>query len=402
MTRKERSGIIILLGALSALGPFSIDMYLPGFPSIAASLKTSVAVVGYSLTSYFIGISLGQLIYGPLTDRFGRKIPLLVGLGLYLVAAAACALSPSIAWLVITRFLMALGVCVGMVASRAIVRDLFPVNEIAGVFSAFMLIIAVSPMLAPSAGGFVASHLGWRFIFVILVIFAAILIVTVALLLSESKRPDPMVSMRPGSIIAQYITVAKNRQFLVYAIVSGLGSAGLFAYISDSSYVFMQLFGLSQAQFGWAFSLNAAGLIIGSQVNRFLLRKFNSRQITGVCVRAQVIIGAVLVAGAVLNLTPMGGMIALLIAFLFFTGILNPNAAALALEPFTSHAGSASALLGSIQMALGAIASGVVSSLVHHNAIPMAATMWSSALLGVGLLALMRRAERAEGTQAAG
>ncbi|HUX49214.1 MAG TPA: Bcr/CflA family efflux MFS transporter, partial [Spirochaetia bacterium] len=285
MTRKERTGIIILLGALSALGPFSIDMYLPGFPSIAASLKTSVAVVGYSLTSYFIGISFGQLIYGPLTDRFGRKIPLLVGLGLYLVAAAACAFSSSIAWLVITRFLMALGVCVGMVASRAIVRDLFPINEIAGVFSAFMLIIAVSPMLAPSAGGFVASHLGWRFIFIILVLFAAILIVTVALLLSESKRPDPLVSMKPGRIIAQYMTVAKNRQFLVYAVVSGLGSAGLFAYISDSSYVFMQLFGLTQTQFGWAFSLNAAGLIIGSQVNRFLLRRYSSRQITGVCVR---------------------------------------------------------------------------------------------------------------------
>ncbi len=391
MNRNKRTEIIIVLGSLAALGPFSIDMYLPGFSAIASDLKTTIAAVGYSLTSYFIGISVGQLVYGPLTDRYGRKRPLIVGLSIYIVTAVGCSLSPSIEWLITLRLLMALGACVGIVVSRAVVRDLFPVNEIAGVFSTFMLIIAVSPMLAPSIGGYVTKNLGWQVIFFILAGFSALLLLVTIRWLPESKKPDESVSLRPVKMFRQYAEVARDRQFLAYAIIGGLGSAGLFAYISGSSFVFMELFGLSQTQFGWVFALNAGGLIVGSQVNRLLLRRHTSAQIVSFFVRAQVLIGAVLVAVFLVGIAKVGVVVPLLIVFLFCTGVSNPNTAALALEPFTANAGSASALLGSIQMAVGALATAIVSSLANGTALPMVLTIWGSAVAGLLALSLARR-----------
>jgi DHA1 family bicyclomycin/chloramphenicol resistance-like MFS transporter len=314
-----------------------------------------------------------------------------VGLSIYIVTAVGCSLSPSIEWLITLRLLMALGACVGIVVSRAVVRDLFPVNEIAGVFSTFMLIIAVSPMLAPSIGGYVTKNLGWQVIFFILAGFSALLLLVTIRWLPESKKPDESVSLRPVKMFRQYAEVARDRQFLAYAIIGGLGSAGLFAYISGSSFVFMELFGLSQTQFGWVFALNAGGLIVGSQVNRLLLRRHTSAQIVSFFVRAQVLIGAVLVAVFLVGIAKVGVVVPLLIVFLFCTGVSNPNTAALALEPFTANAGSASALLGSIQMAVGALATAIVSSLANGTALPMVLTIWGSAVAGLLALSLARR-----------
>ena len=391
MTKRQRLGIIFILGALSTLGPFSIDMYLPGFAKVALDLRTSLAAVGYSLTSYFIGISVGQLFYGPLIDRYGRKWPLLAGLLLYVLAAAACALSPSIAWLVGARLVMALGACVGLVVGRAIVRDLFPVSETASIFSTLMLVIAVSPALAPSVGGLLSDTLGWRFIFVVLALVSVGLFLIVLLRLPESKGPDPTASLRPKGIALQYLTVARNPQFLIYAPASGLASGGLFAYIAGAPTVFLDLYGLSQEQFAIVFALNASGLILGSQVNRLLLKRYASARITEVCVALEILLGVLLGLSFILRISSLPLVIALLFSFLFCQGIVNPNATAIALEPFSTGIGTASALLGGVQMVMAAIVTGVVSILTNGTAIPMAATMLGSAGMSYLLIAGFRR-----------
>ncbi len=401
MTKRQRAGTIFILGALSTLGPFSIDMYLPGFAKVAQDLRTSLATVGYSLTSYFIGISVGQLVYGPVIDRYGRKRPLLAGLFLYLLAAAACALSPSIAWLVGARLVMALGACVGLVVGRAIVRDLFPVSESASIFSTLMLVIAVSPALAPSVGGLLSDTLGWRFIFIVLALVSAGLALSVLFRLPESRGPDPSVSLRTKEIARQYLRVAREPQFLIYAPASGLASGGLFAYISGAPTVFLNLYGLSQEQFALVFAVNASGLILGSQLNRLLLKRHSSARITEVCVTLEILLGVLLALSFILRISSLPLVIALLFSFLFCQGLVNPNATAIALEPFSSGIGTASALLGGVQMVMAAIVTGVVSLLANGTAIPMAVTMLGSAGLSYLLIAGFRRRSTV-GTPASG
>lgn len=391
MTPRRRHAIIGVLGALAALGPFTIDMYLPGFSSIAADLHTTIATVGYSLTSYFVGISLGQLVYGPLTDRYGRRRPLLIGLAIYVAAAAACALSPTVPWLIAARFFMALGACSGIVASRAVARDLFPVKELAGVFSTFMLIIAASPMLAPTVGGYVAANLGWRMIFAVLTVLAVAIAVAVAVGLPESKTPDRRVSLRVSKLIRRYAEVTVNRQFLTFALASGFGFSSILAYVSGAPFLLMHLLGLSQTQFGWGFALNALGIIVSSQVNRRLLKSFSPQTITRAAVSVQVVLGAGLATIAFLRFTPMVLVFALMFSFLFATGLVNPNTTALSIEPFSDSAGSAAALVGFVQMGIGAIASALVSALANGTAVPMMMVIWASALLNFLLLRTLGR-----------
>src|SRR5436189_5662559 len=201
---KKKFYIILVLGMLTALGPFSIDMYLPAFPSIAKGLNTTVAQVMLSLSSFFIGISAGQLVYGPLLERYGRKRPLYVGLVIYLLASIGCALATSVNGLILFRLLQALGGCAGMVAARAIVRDIFEVKENAKIFSSLMLVVAVSPIIAPTLGGYVTSTLGWRYVFAMLIIVDVIILVVITGFLPESKDPDPNFSLKPAPILKNF------------------------------------------------------------------------------------------------------------------------------------------------------------------------------------------------------
>ena len=207
MNKRKRSSLILILGLLSAIGPFSIDMYLPGFPTIAADLHTTVDYVAYSLSSFFIGICAGQLICGPLLDRFGRKRPLYVGLIIYIAASLGCAMSNSVELLIGFRFLQALGGCVGMVAPDAIVRDMFPVNENAKIFSLLILILGVSPIIAPTVGSYLIIAFGWHFVFIVLAIITALLLIVVIFLLPESKQPDPSMSLKPRPILNNFLFV---------------------------------------------------------------------------------------------------------------------------------------------------------------------------------------------------
>ncbi len=371
MTSKQKYSILFILGGLSALAPFSIDMYLPAFPSIAKSLQTDISHVALSLTSYFIGISIGQLFYGPITDKFGRKKPLIFGLSLFLIASIGCALSPSIDFLIAMRVILALGGCVGMVVSRAVVRDLFPVSEIPKIFSILMLIVGVAPILAPTIGGWVLAHSTWRTIFYFLTAFSFILIVCVALFLPESKNPNRAKSLKAKDVIRDYADVLQEKTFLYYAFGSSIAMAGMFAYISGSPFVFMDYFKFSEQEYSWVFGGNALGFILGSQLNRVFLNKFSPLQvITGSSVLLVVL--SVLIFGLFLvNALNPFVLISILFFYLFSLGLLVPNCTALALAPFTYNAGSASALIGFIQMLTGASISGLVSVLHNGTIFPM-------------------------------
>ena len=383
--------MILILGLLSAIGPFSIDMYLPGFPTIAADLNTSVDRVSYSLSSFFIGICIGQLICGPLLDRFGRKRPLYVGLVIYILASLGCALSDSVELLIGFRFLQALGGCVGMVAPGAIVRDIFPVKENAKIFSLLILILGVSPIIAPTVGSYVIAHLGWHAVFIVLAVLTTLLLVTVIFFLPESKQPDPSMSLRPKPILNNFLFVVKQPQFFTYAFAGAVAAAGLFAYLAGSPFVFMKIYNVTEQQYGWIFGLIAAGLITCSQLNNVLLKKYNSAQIIRVVLLVQTTIGVFLYVGSLMQWLNIYSMIGLIFLFLSCQGFSFPNSAALSLAPFTREAGSASALMGALQMGFGAVASAVVGLINNGTTVPMTAVMAGCALMGLVILTLGRK-----------
>ncbi|MEW6510790.1 MAG: multidrug effflux MFS transporter [Bacteroidota bacterium] len=384
MNHRRHTTLILVLGSLTAIGPFSIDMYLPGFPTIARDLGTDISHVGLSLTSYFVGISAGQLAYGPLLDRYGRKRPLMAGLLLYVFAAVACGLASSIPWLVAMRFVLALGACVGIVAARAIVRDLFPLKEVARIFSTLMLVLAVSPIVAPSVGAYVADVYGWRYIFAVLTAIAVLILLLVVALLPESRPPDRSISFHPVTLVRTYLNVFREPEFAAYGVASAAASAGLFAYIAASPSVFMGMYGLSEQQFGIVFSLSACGVVGASQVNRLWLRKRTSKEISIVAVVAQTTAAVVLLILAIIGV-PAAVLLALLFCYLVGLGFLSPNTTAVAIAPFTSHAGTASALMGSMQMAAGAIGSSLVSLFHTETAVPMAGVLLVASLGSLGL-----------------
>lgn len=386
MNKKKQNIIILVLGALAAMGPFSIDMYLPGFPQIANDLHTDIKHVAYSLTSYFVGISIGQLLYGPLIDRFGRKKPLIVGLSIYLFAAIGCAFAQDIYTLIGLRLILAIGACVGMVAGRAIIRDLFPVSETARMFSMLMLVMGVAPIVAPTLGGMVTSTLGWRYIFVILAIMSVLVLWAVIRALPESKGPDRNVSLKPTAVLSEFAQVFRTPGFMAYTLAGGISMAGMFAYISASPFVFMNLYGLSDTQYGWIFGLNAFGLIAGSQLNRVWLKRRSTLQVSLASTLFQSITGLALIAGTywlgggyVLTLT-------MIFSYLFWQGFISPNATAMSLAPFSHYAGSASALIGAMQMLSGALASALVGYLHNGTAAPMTLTMGGCAITASLLL----------------
>jgi len=383
--------LILILGLLTAIGPFSIDMYLPAFPDIAKGLHTSVAQVTLSLSSFFIGISAGQLLYGPLLERFGRKKPLYVGFCIYLLASLGCALAASVHALILLRLLQALGACVGMVAARAMVRDLFEVKENAKIFSMLMLVVAVSPIIAPTLGGYITAVLGWRFVFVMLIVVDLIILTGIYFLLPESKKPDPNFSFKPLPIIKNFAGVIRHPQFYTYALTAAISAAGLYAYIGGSPYVFMQLYKVTERQYGWIFALIALGLIGASQINSVLLKNYTSEQLIKVALSCQSIIGAAMVLITLFGWNDLFITIFLIFIFLCTQGFVFPNASALSLASFGNNAGSASALMGAIQMSIGAGTSALVSVLQNHTALPMTAVMACCAIVAFSVFSLGRK-----------
>jgi MFS transporter, DHA1 family, multidrug resistance protein len=391
MNQQKRPLLILILGLLSAIGPFSIDMYLPGFPVIATSLHTTVDRVAYSLSSFFIGLCAGQLLVGPLLDRFGRKKPLCIGLVLYILASIGCSFSASVEALIAFRFVQALGCCVGMVAPNAIVRDIFPVEENAKIFSLLILILGVSPILAPTVGSYVVAAFGWPMVFRVLAVVTALILGAVILWLPESKKEDPSISLRPKPILSGFARVAKEPQFTTYAFAGAIASAGLFAYLAGSPFIFMELYDVSEQQYGWIFALIAAGLIGSSQLNNVLLKQFSSAQIIRAVLLTQSLLGLLLAVGVLSGVLGLYGTIFFMFLFLSCQGFTFPNSAALAMAPFTTGAGSASALMGALQMAFGAIASALVGVFFNGTGVPMVFIMALCSVLGLIVLLTGRK-----------
>jgi len=385
MKRKQYIITVLILGALCTISPFSIDMYLPGFPAIAHDLGTTIDQIQLSLTAYLIGIAVGQLFYGPLLDRFGRKTPLYTGLVIYILASLACAFTTSVDALIAMRFLQAIGGCAGMVAAQALVRDLFPVNKTAQAFSLLVLVIAVSPMVAPTLGGYVTTAFGWHAVFILLAFITALIILAVYLTLPEGQLADRTLSLRPKAVLKNYQNVLKQPQFLVYMLAGGIATAAPLAYIAGSSDVFMNIYQVSAQEYGWIFALLASAMIGSTQLNHILLKKFSSEQIIRFTLYYQTAIGLLLVAGTVYGWYGKTSLIVLIFIFLTGQGLTNPNATALSLAPFTKNAGSASALLGSFRLAIGGLASAAVSVLHNNTAIPMVSVMALCAFTGLGL-----------------
>ena len=379
--------LTIYLGTLAALGPLAIDMYLPAFPRIADGFGARVPDVQHTLAAYFVGLALGQLVYGPLADRFGRKPPLYVGLALFALASAACALTWDVRSLAAARFVQALGGCAEMVIARAIVRDLFDDRQAARVFSSLVLVMGVAPILAPLAGGHLAGHLGWRAIFWALALAGVATLASTALFFRESLPPPRRVRQSAGDVARTYAGLLRHRAFVLHAMTLGVGTAGLFAYVGGSPYVFQRVFDVSEARFGLYFGPIACGIIGMSQVNGFLAGRADLRTVLRAALCAYALAGAALLAAAVSGAGGFWGIYVPLWVVIASMGLVFPNATVLAMSPHGRVAGNASAVLGFLQFGVSAVGGLVVGALQNAQATPTAVPMAAS-ICACGCLAL--------------
>ena len=363
--------LILILGFLTALSPFAIDMYLPAFPGIAKDFGTDVARVSLSLSSYFIGLAVGQVLYGPFLDRYGRRKPLYFGLTIFVLASFGCMTAHNVETLIAFRFIQALGGCAASVSAVAMVRDFFSIKESSKVFSLLVLILGASPLLAPTVGGYLASHVSWHWIFIILSAIALSLIAISFFLLPPDHSADHTVSLKIKPIVKNFIRVLKDRQFSTYTFTGAFASAGLFVYVAGSPIIFMDIFHVSAQVYGWIFAGLSIGFIGSSQLNILLIRFFKNEHILQFALVGQVLTGVVFLTATLNGWFGIVGTIACFFFYLACVGLTNPNASALALAPFTKNVGSASALMGAIQMAIGALASFVVGLFTADSALPI-------------------------------
>jgi len=388
MTRSRQRDllIILILGALSTVSPFSIDMYLPAFPQIAHDLGTTPAEISLSVSGYFIGLALGQLFYGPLLDRFGRKMPLYAGMSLFILASFGCLTAHTPGLFIAFRLLQAVGGCVASVGAVAMVRDFFPVEEAAKILSLLILVLSVSPLFAPTIGSFVTTTIGWRWIFAILGGFAVFVMAIVALFLPEGHKPDPDISLKPGAVLGEFLKIIENPKFYTYAIGGAFSFAGLFVYVTGSPIIFIDTYRVGARGYGLIFAVLAASFIGGSQFNIYLSRRHQDQRIFRIALVCQNVIILIMLFGTALGWFGLAANILLLMLYLPFCGMAYPNAAAIALSPFRKNVGSASALLGFIQMGVGALASTGVGLLHASDSLPIYAVMAATAVIGLVIL----------------
>ncbi len=379
----------VLLGALSAFAPMSIDMYLPALPSMARDFAVDVGQVQHTLAAFFIGIALGQLVYGPVSDAIGRRPPLLFGTGLYVLASLGCALAPTLESLVALRFVQALGGCAGMVIGRAVVRDLYTPQEAARVYSLLMLVMGVAPILAPTLGSSLLLLADWRWIFAVLVLFGAACLLASARMLPETR---PVHLAPVGGVLRGYAGVIADRRFLFAALAGGFSTAGLFSYISGSPAVLIEQYGLSPQAYGVAFGLCAAALIAGSQVNRHLLK---TRQPIEVFRRATLLVPLLGLNVLAVGLSGAGGpwgLIGAIFLQLSAYGFILPNSAAVALTGHPERAGAASALLGTLQFGCGGLFATVLGPLYDGTPAAMCGLMAAATFITCAAGRLLPRA----------
>ncbi len=368
----SRFKIILILGILTAYVPFSIDSYLPAMPTIAAFFGTSSARMTYSLSTFFIGFSLGQILYGPLLDRFGRKLPLYAGLLISILASLACISAWDMTSFIVFRFIQALGASVASVSALAMVRDFFPPEESSKIFSALVLVIGASPLLAPYIGSHILELLNWHWIFVFLISMALAIMILVRFALPVAYIPDKDASLKIMTVLRNYRDILFNPQFLTYAIGGAFSFASLFIYVAGSPIIFMENYKVSPQVFGIIFAGLSIGFISASQLNILVLKYFSSQQIFRFALISQFIIGTLYFTGVVNHWFNRDLNIVFLFLVLFCIGFISPNGIALALAPIHKNLGTASALVGMIRIGIAGLASASIGLLKATDSIPVA------------------------------
>ncbi|WP_309238483.1 multidrug effflux MFS transporter [Actinoplanes aureus] len=389
----RRFRIVLVLGFLTALGPLTIDMYLPALPTITTDLHTSAAAVQLTLTGTLVGLAFGQLLIGPLSDAVGRRLPLLAGVAVHVLASILCVFAPDLAMLGTLRVLQGLGAAAAAVVAMAMVRDLFDGFAAARLFSRLMLVVGVAPILAPTVGGLVLGWTSWRGVFVVLAAAGAAIMVAAALVLPETL---PATGRRSGGVrgtVRDYGRLFTDRVYVGLVLVAGLAMAALFAYVSGSSYVFQDEYGMSEQQFALVFAGGAVGLIGATQFNVRLLRRWTPQQILGGSLLAGVGFGVVLLLLAATETGGLAGVLIPLWLVLTMVGLAMPNAPALALSRHGEAAGTAAALLGAIQFGVGAVAAPLVGML-GVGAVAMAIVVFGGMLAATLVFFLVVRPHR--------
>lgn len=389
-TGAARLRLVVILGALIALGPLTIDMYLPGLPEITADLLTTSAAVQLTLTGTLLGLAVGQLVIGPLADAFGRKWPLLVGAAVHVVASVLCALAPNIAVLGTLRVLQGAGAAAGMVVALAIVRDLYTGRAAAILLSRLILVMGAAPIIAPTLGGVLLGFTSWRGVFVALALYGLVLLPVAARLLPETLPKSRRRPARIGSTLRTYGGLLTDRVFVGLVLTAGLVMSAMFAYIAGSSFVFQEQFGFDEQSFGLLFGVGAIFVIGASQVNAYLLRWFEPRQLLLAAVLAGTAAGVALLTAAVTGFGGLAGVLVPLWVALFTVGIALPNAPALALSRHGEAAGTAASVLGAIQFGTGALVSPLVG-VAGNDAAAMGAVVAAAMALALLVLAVLVR-----------
>jgi MFS transporter, DHA1 family, multidrug resistance protein len=390
MSSRQRLSLVLVLGFLIALGPLTIDMYLPSLPTITADLQTTAAAVQLTLTGTLAGLALGQLLVGPVSDAVGRRTPLLFGIGVHILASLLCVIAPNLAVLGALRVLQGLGAAAAAVVAMAIVRDLFTGLPAARLLSRLMLVMGAAPILAPTLGGIVLGWTSWRGVFVVLTLFGVAILTVTALALPETLPAEHRRSGGVAGTIRDYGRLFTDRVYLGLIVVAGLAMAAMFAYVSGSSFVFQQHYGLSQQQFGFVFGAGAIGLITATQLNVRLLRRFRPAQILGTALAGGTIAGVVLLVFTATGFGGLPGVLVPLWLVLASAGLALPNAPALALSRHGEAAGTAAALLGAVQFGVGALAAPLVGVL-GTGAVAMAIVIAGGMLAASAVLVLVVR-----------
>ncbi|WP_193048230.1 multidrug effflux MFS transporter [Mycolicibacterium baixiangningiae] len=382
----SRLRMIVVLGALVALGPLTIDMYLPALPGIADELGVSSSIAQLTLTGTLAGLALGQLVVGPLSDSLGRRRPLMAGIVLHMLASILCMFAPDIALLGLARTLQGMGAAAAMVVAIAVVGDLFSGTAAATVMSRLMLMLGVAPVLAPSLGAVVLLHASWHWVFAVLVILAGGLLLMAALVLPETLPVAHRRPLRVRGIAATYVSLFRDVRFVVLVVVAALGMSGLFAYISGAAFVLQGGYGLDQQTFALVFGAGAVALIATTQFNVVLLRRFSPQRIMVWALAVASLAGVVFVGLAVAEVGGLVGFLVLVWVILAAMGLVLPNAPAVALSRHNEAAGTAAALLGAAQFGIGAAVAPLVGVLGNDE---FALALVMTAATVVALVALL-------------
>jgi MFS transporter, DHA1 family, multidrug resistance protein len=386
VTTENRFKIILILGILTAYVPFSIDSYLPAMPNIAEYFGTTSARMAYSLSTFFIGFAFGQIIYGPLLDRFGRKAPVYIGIFISILASLACISAWNVTSFIIFRFLQALGASVASVSALAMVRDFFPPEESSKIFSMLVLVIGASPLLAPYLGSHIMALLNWHWIFVFLIFMALVLMSLVRFALPIGYLPDKDASLKIRKVARNYRDILVNPQFITYAVGGAFSFASLFIYVAGSPIIFMENYHVTPKVFGYIFAGLSVGFIGGSQLNILLLKYFSSQKIFRFALVSQFIIGSIFYIGVVNHWFDRNLNIAFLFLVLLCIGFTSPNGIALALAPIRKNMGSASALVGMIRIGVAGLSSASIGFLGVTNTIPVAGMITATACISLMII----------------